>query len=151
MDRVHSRLLLLMSSKSVVTIGSWVFTWLILQICGIVSATTVAWLLLSKLDLTIASVFEPYLLLWLSNEHISLKVGIFAVFRVLAMRFPSYTVLVSELGRLNGSICALILVSSEVKDITLIGAAHWTVTWLLMLLMLLLLLLLISSALEHKV
>ena len=67
------------------------------------------------------------------------------------MRFPSYTVLVSELGRLYGSICTLILVSSVVKNITLIGAADRTVTWLLMLLMLLLLVLLISCALEHEV
>ena len=72
MDRVHSRLLLLMSSKGVVTIGSWIFTRLILQIRAIVSVTTVAWLLLTKLDLTVARVFEPDLLLWLSNEHISL-------------------------------------------------------------------------------
>ena len=103
-----------------VTIGSRVFTRLILQIRTIISATPVAWLLLTKLDLTVARVFEPDLLLWLSNEHISLKVGIFAVLRVLAMRFPSYTVLVSELGRLYGSICTLILVSSIVKDITLV-------------------------------
>ena len=151
MDRVHSRLLLLMSCQGVVTIGSWVFTRLILQIRAIVSATSVAWLLLAKLDLTVARVFEPDLLLWLSNEHISLQVGIFAVLRVLAMRFPSYTVLVSELGRLYGSICTLILVSSVVKNITLIGAADRTVTWLLMLLMLLLLVLLISCALEHEV
>ena len=61
------------------------------------------------------------------------------------MRFAPYTVLVSELGRLYGSICALILVSSEVKDITLIGTAHWTVTHIL------LLVLLITTAFEHEV
>ena len=151
MDRIQPRLKLLLLSKGVMAVGSWVFTWLILQVCAVISTTSVALLLLTKMDLTVARVFEPDLLLWLPNKHISLQIGIFAVLRVLAVRIPPHVVFVSELGRLLGLVCALILISRVVKNITLIGTAFWTVTQLLLLLMLLLLVLLITTALQHVV
>ena len=128
MDRIQPRLKLLLLSKGVMAVGSWVFTWLILKVRAVISTTSVALLLLTKMDLTVARVFEPDLLLWLPYEHISLKVRIFAVLRVLPVRIPPHIVFVSELGRLLGLICALILVSCVVKNITLIGTAFWTVT-----------------------